>query len=74
MKFHLMGYVVKYIRRFGAISVLDAYIYEQVNVHMNLVYGETLRRPAARMQKTVMLIGRELKDECLTIFTAVGSS
>lgn len=41
MKLYSLGQWAKDVRRFGEISVLDVSSYEQVNVHMKRVYGQS---------------------------------
>lgn len=56
MKFHHWHHLVKDVRRFRDISVLDASAYEHLNVHIKRSYRGFSRRHARGMQNAVILM------------------
>lgn len=61
MTFPLQIHLEEYNRRFWDISVLDASVYEQCNVHIKKAYESSSKRRAIHMQKTLMLMELQQK-------------
>lgn len=73
MKFQLENHMVKDVRKFEDLSVLDVSSYERFNAHSNTVYKESSRGRAPRMQKTLMLMTRKQRGERYKMSTKIES-
>lgn len=74
MKLYMLHHLLEDVSSFGNMSVLEAAVYKQFDVHIKRAYQGSSRRCATDMENTEMLMERQQPDTQHTLFTEVRSS